>query len=376
MGGRGLLLMGSIVLAASVACAEEKLSHTEAAIANELARLETQIGQVQDLLAEIRSKIAGKRLAALRPTRPVRKGPDLDALRKLKLPGDPTEEQVRQYIISIYAASKAQTTFSDDDPQPELLARLGRERLGVLLETWERYNYHTGPLSPRRTISIRDDEVMISRFPLAHPFLSYLESAVVHIATEEDKQLIVEALPGNHSLVRVILKKGWEAAAKDTLTSVLASRPNIVHPGWIEATARLRDPDTYEDLMAYLVKGANPHGTYRSIRSLPGLDVSGAVAEAWEAARSRRDSRAKCWIAVFAVEHGHLDALEYLVGFHEEKLKLAFAWQSKRAGSVIRSRTSFSGPMEQVGNWFRKNKKLLSFDARQKKFVIRGEKVR
>ena len=339
------LLISLLSLVGQSAWAEES-PDPRAAILRELREVREQLRQIAEKLREIRRRVDEAEFAASRPTSG---GLDLAVLKKIMLPDNPTREQVRQYVIRICEVSEGHYIWLPSDPQAEMLGRVGRKWLPVLLDTWNSHGRNVAPI--------------------------YLEHALVHIATEKDKQLIVEALPANHSLVRVISRKGWEAAAKDTLTSVLASRPNILHPDWIEATARLRDPNTYEDLMAYLVKGANPHRTYESIRSVPGLDVSGAVAEAWAAARSRRDSLTKFWIAVIAVEHGHLDALEYLVAFYEQKPKLAFGWQSKRAGSVIRSRASFSGPMEEVGNWFKKNKNNLEFDAHGKKFVVRGEEA-
>ncbi len=65
-------------------------------------------------------------------------GPDLEALGKIKLPENPTKDQVRDYVAKIIAASRDQNTFSDSDPQVAMLQQVGPDNLDVLLDAYGR----------------------------------------------------------------------------------------------------------------------------------------------------------------------------------------------------------------------------------------------
>ena len=272
------------------------------------------------------------------------RGVNLQKLRLIKLPENATDDQVRHYIHEIIAATRGQNTFSQDGPQVRMLTKVGSKRVGFLLEALLENPQREGEY--------------------------YVIPAIIRLATEEHKKLILDALPDYNDFVKVVLDKGWEQDAKAILVEEVAARPRFLPTEWIEAVAHLKDPETYDDLKAYFINGPNRGWTYKSIRHLPGFDLREAVAQAWEKTKSGKGWEAKD-VAVIAVQHGHLDALEYLVRwlaeYPDDEPKVY------GARSTILHHIPFRGSNEAIAEWFEKNKNQLVWDPKTKKFRLEEE---
>ena len=330
-----------ILSASPAAMAGEAATDTNAAILKELAEVRAMLAEIKAELAQLKEQMKASQPFE-EPTDP--KGPDIKALQKIKLPETPTDEQVREYIDSILAASEGQRIWSGRDLQVKMLVKLGRERLKLIIDALKPGDYH-------------------------------LTEAVKRLATKADKRLIIGALHRHHGLIEIIVREGWEKDARDILVEVLATRPNYLPTEWIEAVGRLKDPKRYDDLKAYFVDGMNPSFTYKALLNIPDFDLAGAVAEAWDFIRdypsspnSIIDYERKNFFATIAVGYGHLDALEFLVKQQSEPQKNS--WTYERTRHAILRHSGLRGTKAEIADSFEKHKHSLLFDSEKKKFVI------
>ncbi|MCK4300984.1 MAG: hypothetical protein KAX80_15695, partial [Planctomycetes bacterium] len=331
----------------SGALAQQGQPVTNEEIVKELQALKRAVEGLADRVEKLEARLQEQQeereagLAWPGSVRSERKGADLKALRKIRLAADATKEQVRDYVHQILDVSRGQIRFISTDPQAGMLARVGPEHLDVLLEA--------------ATIGYRGD--------------MYVRQAIVRLARDEHKAMILEALPYDMELVEVVLRKRWEQDAKETLVAELRSAPSHVPTGWIRAVARLKDPDTYDDLKRYLIHGHNRSWTYNAIRNLPGIDLAETVAEAWEWARD--DPYDDSQMASVALAFGHIDALELVM----DSLDLP----SDTPGTIYQARqlalrhTEARGTNEELRRWFQQNKHRLVFDPEARKFRVRKD---
>lgn len=110
----------------------------------------------------------------------------------------------------------------------------------------------------------------------------------------------------------------------------------------------------------------NKPSTYDAIHSLPGIDLEGAVAEAWERPRGRfpfTDERKG--LAPIAIGYGIGDALETAFGLiGGEK------WLAERARDAILRHTDASGSDEEIKAFYEKNRGRFRWDRESRKFVV------
>jgi hypothetical protein len=267
-------------------------------------------------------------------------GPDAATLQEIVLPEGAGREEIRDYIAAILDASSGQHMFSDRDPQAAMLAKVGRENLDLLLEAMSTYWY-----------ALQD---------------YHLQRAVIKLATDEDKGLILEHLAHQPGLVSVVLRKGWEEDARDILLERLAANPDHLPPEWVDAVARLQDPSTYPLLLKYLINGQNRTMTFEAIRNLEGIQLDEAVAQAWKRAGSGR-----AWdrdsMACVAVGYGHVDALRHIIsslarGSVEDHT-------ARKMHAALLRHVSFVGTLRETAEWFEANKERLVFDPQSREFV-------
>ena len=270
-----------------------------------------------------------------------RRGANAMALSRIPLAEDPTKEQAREYVRQILALSANQNSWSSTDPQPAFLRRVGPAHVDVLLEMAD------------MTDSISVD--------------CYIRPAVVALAREEHKELILEQLPYRHWLVQVVSAKDWTEDARETLIGELRSGSRGLPEEWIQTVASLRDPETYGDLVKYFIDGENREETYRALQMLPIQNMDKAVADAWQVARGRDRWEAR-EMACIAVAHGMKDALRYTVSL------LAVAdpdeWTVRKAREVISRYTDARGSNQELVAWYRDNADRLTWDADRRRFRV------
>jgi len=262
-------------------------------------------------------------------------GPDLDALRRIELPDNPTREQVVDYVSAILMASRGQRGHSSSHPQIAMLKKIGPENLDVLLEK----------------ASEGGDNF-------------YLYWAIKSLVGDEHKPKILNALLADPGLLKVVSSKGWMEDAREILIEGLRKKPDYLPPQWIKTVASFADPDTYDDLKAYLIAGENRKATYEKIKDLPGIDLKETVALAWTNAALDRWERAD--MAPVAVQFGHLDALDLIVEALVDDCSTCGEIYAPR--DLILRHTEARGTNEELNQWYVRHRHNLAFDEKAKVF--------
>jgi hypothetical protein len=171
-------------------------------------------------------------------------------------------------------------------------------------------------------------------------------------------------------LIRVVVEKGWIGDARSILIAGLRARPRYLPSQWIEAVASLRDPRTYDDLLAYLIHGQDRLRTYRALQDLPGINLSAALDKAWQSAKSACGTTDRTSLTPVALASGHLDALQFAV----DSLQRARSDREWLPGDrqLILKHTNVQGNNAQIIQWFKQNKSRLVFDSATRQFRAPG----
>ena len=309
------------------------------AVLTELQEIRASLSRIEKDVSEAKME-AAKSLQALIHSSHSSRTADPRELAKIQLPEAPTQEQIQKYILDIQLASKGQNSFSSSDPQVAMLSRVGSENVPALIEA------------------------LISSSGMSAYHIRY---AIINLADESNKAVILEALPMHHELVSAVAKRGWVDDARDILLTELKV-PGLRLPAeWIRAVALLNDQESYPLLRNYFINGSNRSATYKEICYLPIKDLDEAVAEAWE--RSRFDHEyERSAMAMIAAEYGHIDALTALIeGLTRGTIN---EYRISDVRGAIMKTTGFIGSNEKLMEWFNLNKDQLTFDPETKKFVV------
>jgi len=361
---RNFILAAGLILFAAPVFAQKTETNSNEAVLHKLEatlklqaeiveRLKTAEAKQQELaerLARLEAKLANAPQAEAFPQFQPR-GPDEEALAKITLPENPTKEQVRKYVQDISNASRKQNSFSDRDPQVEMLMKVGPANLDVLLD------------------SLSHSQGFNFGFGMMH---MYIMAAVKALAGNEHKEMILKHLAQERELSEIVLEKGWSEDAKSILTDALRERATRLPREWIEAVASFKDPATYDSLKWYLANGDSPSMTYEAIKDLPGIELSQEVAECWERVKNEEQPWETQQMAAIAMEYGHLDALEKEVELlsNDEVSHFGPNLQPRR---LIARYTEAHGTPDEIRKWYEENKGRLVFDKAARKFVVKKE---
>ncbi|HUK81632.1 MAG TPA: PDZ domain-containing protein [Verrucomicrobiae bacterium] len=264
-------------------------------------------------------------------------GADAAALSQIQLPANPTKAQVTDYIAAIAAATKDQKAFSYEDPQIDMLAKVGAENLDALLAA-----------------------------PASLAF--YVAEVAAEFASDANKASIIGALKGNMNLVRIIVERGWIADARSILIDGLRAHPNYLPSQWIAAVASLNDSSTYGDLTWYLINGQDRLRTYEALQKVPGLDLAAAVDAAWQKVNNVCNVANRTSLTPVALATGHADALGMAVG-SLQRLRTDREWLPGDR-QLLLQHTTATGTDAEIIQWYNQNKNNLVFDAATAKFRV------
>jgi hypothetical protein len=336
-----------LAVLAGLACglatdAGQTATPTRAEVLREIRAMRKEVDDLTERVAKLRGEVEGENGTSGR----VSFGPSVSSrvsLSDIKLPDDPTKEQVREYVGDVLRAFPTTVIwFSFGDPHQRMLEKVGHENLDVLLE------YVVG-----RQYSV--------------PSLS---GAIAALTRDDDKERILAELPRSHSLINVVLERGWTQDARQTLIDGLRQKPGLLPPEWVRTVASFEDPATYEALVNYFIHGAHRHDTYKALKNLPAIDLTDAVGRAWREARWDNPWETR-QMAEIAMQHGHIDALGYLVEQLDDDgfAPLGFS----RARGLVLIYTEARGTNEDIRVWFDENRDKLVFDPGTRKYVIRED---
>ena len=308
-------------------------------LAKEIQQLRTEIAVLKETIKP------PKKIIALSPSSHSSRGQQSEKIAEIGFPGEPTEENLRNYINEILVASLGVTYRSSSDPQVSMLALVGADNLQLLVNAMgEGAHSSAGGY--------------------------YLNYAIKRLAEDRHKEMILQALPTKQCLVSVVLQKGWEEDAKDTLITELKGANGAYLPtDWVKAVAALQDPETYDALGEYFSKASNASYIYKSIHMLPGIQLNDAVGKAWENAKESTHYYTVGSMAAIAISYGHQDAIEELIDLMKDPPKNMSSSLNPRLSLIMH--LGVKGSNEEIIAWYETNKDNLVFDSETKKFKVK-----
>lgn len=261
-------------------------------------------------------------------------------LSEISLPNAPTKAEVEKYIDAIIAASKKQTVFKYDDKQITMLAKVGNKYLPLLIS-----RITNGPGSSMNF---------------------HLSSAIISLAQNTDKKLIIKMLRDCPALVSTVNKFGWQEDVRDIIFSELKKKESMP-TSWIVCAGELASPKDYEILIKYFAKTHDILHTYNSIKKLPGIKLDATVATIWEKRNNYRSIWMRKGAALIAVDFGYLNALKIVIDMQNDKNN----YLKNLASYKIHSLTGMKAPYAIMKRWFAVNRNKLFFDRNIKRYIIK-----
>lgn len=271
-------------------------------------------------------------------------GADPKIFAEIVLPENASKEQVRDYIEGISLASRPQNIFRSDDPQIQMLEKVGHEHLILLIES-------------------------LSTWP---PASFYIQAAIKRLVQDEDRDLIIANLSKAPKLIEIVQEKSWATAAKEEICTIIKNKQGRVPNGFVLALASLSDATTFEVLSLAFSTSYGKYRLFEAIRTLPNFDLKKAVDAAWEYQKTGQ-AYSPAWgdiedysTAVLATRYGHRDALDYLFKVFDAKIVVHSAFP--QPAEAIRSVTEIPAG-EDLATWYRNGGDKIRFDAGKQRFI-------
>ncbi len=209
-------------------------------------------------------------------------------LADIRLPANPSREQVALYIDAVLATGAGRNSWSSVDPQVGKLVAVGPDHIDLLLDSTD-----------------------------SHQVELWVSTAAQKLITARHRDLVLSRLRDRVFLAGMVRKFGWQDDAREIITAGLES--GVVLPdAWLAIAVDYQDPALTPVLRRLLVQGPNRSHVYSVVRRAVGIDLDAAVQEAWQDMRaegfgpasSAHDLHA---FAGIAASHGIRDALVHLV---------------------------------------------------------------
>ncbi|MFM2091759.1 MAG: hypothetical protein RLZZ127_2248 [Planctomycetota bacterium] len=285
-----MVLVRLAVLSALLAVAHAG-DATVADLQRRIEALERTVATLQQQLAE-----SGTPQARLPP----------GLLADIRLPANPSREQVALYIDAVLATGAGRKSWSSVDPQVSKLAAVGPDYVDLLLDSTDS---HQGEL--------------------------WISSAAEKLITARHRELVLSRLRDHVFLAAMVRKFGWQDDARQIITAGLETGMYLPE-AWLAIAVDYKDPALTPLLRRLLVQGPNRSHVYPVVRRAVGIDLDAAVQEAWEAMRaegfgpspSAYDLHA---FAGIAANHGIRDALVHLVEARKDPTLGDYERQTVRA---------------------------------------------
>ena len=263
-------------------------------------------------------------------------------LSKNKLPSNPTEKDVDQYLTKIYFTSQSQNCFTPDDIQIRMIEKVGHKFLPLVIRKTQQFSSRS----------------------------YHFENALKNMVREEDKKLVLKNLYLLPALINPVVKFGWEKDAKKVIFSKLKSYSYLPEK-WIICAVQLATPKDKNELLNYFKYAPNKRSTYKALKSSSKFKLDKTVAEIWNQKMANSD-----WdrnqISQIAADFGHIDALKDLIF----QLNSQSNYTKEQASKQLYRLTEQCGSFADMIKWFKANEKKLYFDKAKGKYLIRSPKTK
>lgn len=267
----------------------------------------------------------------------------LQVLKRIRLPDNPTDRQVRDYILKISAVGFP--LYFETGPLIQKLTEVGPEHLTILLDIGTQ---------------------------LERSCAFFISEAVGHLAGPEHKSLILEHLAAFPGLIEIVNRQGWTGEAKKIILDRFQKNPARLPGEWIETIIGFRDPSTYPLLENYFL--SKPpyalHRVYDRANRLPGLDLYDAVEAIWNKMTLHRGytyAGKRLPLLIMALEWGQTEALDIAAALLSGREMSAE--DEKALWQVFLRTTGYKGEKSKVREWVNSNRKRFSFDKTKKRWL-------
>ncbi len=305
------------------------LTNSLSAASNE--ELEAQIKQM-----DARIKLLEAKVTALQG-KLVGKQSHKTPLDDIKLPANPTIDQVNVYLDEIMATCVGKNSFSSNDKEIDMIKKIGSKHVPLLIDR----------LNQRR-----------------HSGSFYIKYALESMVDNSHKELIISKLEDVQSLADVVYNRGWQEDAREILLRVLKQRKRNLDSDWIQCVAALADESTIPDLKWHFLHSSNSAWIYQHINAVPNIDLTDEVKKVWQRSKFAHDYE-RLSMAKIAIAYGHKDALEALI----DGLKTSESeWQRREIRQTLNRHLSKKGSNEELLKWFKWHKDEVTFNKEKKMF--------
>ncbi len=298
-----------------------------------LALLETEIKNLQR-----RGGMASPGFQTLRS--------DPVALAKIKLPENPTDIQVTEYIQKIQGASANQNVFSTTDPQVAMYAKIGPGHLDV---------------------------VMSALMTMQNPI--HLRYALPKLVGKSDKDFVLKNLPQYPQLITSVFENGWFPEARKTVIEAMENTQSF-HEFERVVPLMIATPEDQKALVRIFQNNPSAGGLAARIETFPDIDFGKLAETAWKKHRFSQRPWEILPYAVFAVKNGVKDAFPYLFS---QSLGQAPGRQYHVPGYagislpyLINELLDRDTELKETFAWYNKNAGRLVFDRQKMKYVLSG----
>lgn len=258
-------------------------------------------------------------------------------------PNNQSKNEVKKYVAEIIHVSANQREWASDDPQGNMLKKVGKNNVDILVDALD----------------------------LGTGSTMYIHNALQDLIDNSHKQLMLMKLYDHPWLLRYIIENGWLDDAKDTIYKIL-DRPytDVNTKDLIKAVVHFQDTGSYEKIIDHWINyDWSPYSTYQeTLKDLHGIDMASAVSKGWGLVNSHQQVSnpwKKSEMALVAIRYGYIDALEYLI---ENLSREAKVWNDMTREAIFLY-SDVRGTDQDIRDWFYKNKKTIYFDYKTQKYV-------
>jgi hypothetical protein len=150
---------------------------------------------------------------------------------------------------------------------------------------------------------------------------------------------------------------------------MLAKGSRFVSQEVIECLLENPNKRYYPAIKKFFVTASNAHSVHRLIKTLPGLDLTKELPQAWEYSRGDGNPFAVSYLMPDVLAVGYLPAFRFLFEALERERDGDRRIATFDSASMIRQYSFATGEKAELKAWYAKNKYSLSFDHQSGRFV-------
>ena len=259
-------------------------------------------------------------------------------LNKVSLPENASDCEINDYISIILQLSQNQSYYISTHPQVMLLTRAVRDKINIIIP-YGKNNY--GPVM-------------------------YVDEVLKNLASEDNRDLIIEAFDQYDYLIDVIAHKKWGQYAEKTLIEKAAKYSYQVNYDYVEALVSIQDEKHNELLRKIILTPTNNrHIALMRIKNQPNFDYDVVLNEIWNnQTLSELESQ---YTVMDALNTGNKMALQWLILNPDKSIYNA----SCKTGYECATNVLISDlDKAELKEWYKNNREYLLFSKNDKTFKI------